>query len=169
MRIADESFFTAPVLELAEKLLGKVIVRRLANGEVRHFRITEVEAYGANDTACHAYRGKTKRNAPMFEKGGILYVYLCYGIFDLLNIVSGNKDEPEAVLIRGVNGVEGPGRASRMMEITRELNREDLMTSNEIWVEDDGCIATNIEHLKRVGIGYASKEDQDKLWRFKMI
>ena len=170
MRITDKSFFTVPVLELSEKLLGKIIVRKMEDGEIKRFRITEVEAYASNDSACHAYRGKTPRNAPMFEAGGILYVYLCYGIFNLLNIVSGMKGTPEGVMIRGVDNIEGPGRSSRAMNITRELNREELITSNKIWLEDDGYIVRtqDIERFKRVGIGYAKQEDQDRLWRFRI-
>jgi len=168
MRITDRYFFTVPVLELSEKLLGKVIVRRIDNGEVKRFRITEVEAYGNNDSACHAFRGKTKRNAPMFEAGGILYVYLCYGMFNLLNIVSGTEGSPEGVMIRCIDNIEGPGRSGRAMEITREFNREDLTTSDRIWLEDDGFVASNITYLKRVGIGYATQEDQDKFWRFSI-
>jgi len=169
MRITERSFFTIPVLELAENLLGKIIVRKFETGGMKRFQITEVEVYGANDSACHAYRGKTNRNAPMFEEGGILYVYLCYGIFDIANIVSGKAGSPEGVMIRGIDNIEGPGRSSRAMEITREHNREDLTVSDKIWIENDGFMPTNIERLKRVGISYATQEDQDKLWRFKLI
>jgi DNA-3-methyladenine glycosylase len=170
MRIVDKSFFTSPVLELAQKLLGKVIVRKMQSGGVKKFRITEVEAYGgSDDTASHASKGKTPRNAPMFEDGGILYVYLCYGIFNLLNIVSGKQGQPEGVMIRGVEGIEGPGRVSRALEITRELNREDITTSERFWLEDDGFVLQNITAHKRVGIGYATQDDQDKLWRFKSV
>ncbi|MCL2861293.1 MAG: DNA-3-methyladenine glycosylase [Firmicutes bacterium] len=167
MRITDKNFFKVPVLELAEKLLGKIIVREIG-GELRRFCITEVEAYGTNDSACHASRGKTKRNAPMFEEGGVVYVYLCYGIFNILNIVSGEKDAGEGVMIRGIDDIFGPGKVGRIMEITRDLNYEDLSTSNKIWIEDDGFKVSNIEKYPRVGIGYAAKEDQDKLWRFRV-
>lgn len=181
MRITDKGFFNAPVLDLAHDLLGKIIVRRMSDGSVKRFRITEVEAYGGmEDSASHASRGKTQRNAPMFESGGILYVYLCYGIFNLLNFVSGAEDSPEGVMIRGVSpiseqgqvgiNIEGPGRSSRAMEITRELNREDLLSSERFWLEDDGTRPDpeDIEHLKRVGIGYATQEDQDRLWRLRV-
>jgi len=169
MRIVDKEFFTVPVLELSQRLLGKIIVRRMSDGTLKRFRITEVEAYGKNDSACHAFRGKTPRNAPMFESGGILYVYLCYGLFNILNFVSGIEGSPESVMIRGVDNIEGPGRSSRAMEITRELNRERLLTSDRIWLEDDGFVPTEIQAHKRVGIGYATQEDQDKLWRFRVV
>ena len=171
MKITDKRFFNLPALELAEALLGKIFVHCTDEGRLIRRRITEVEAYcGREDTACHAHRGLTKRTAPMFEEGGILYVYLCYGIFDLLNIVSGKKDEPEAVLIRGVEGATGPGRASRALEITRTLNREDLTASQHVWLEDDGFkpAQESIQRLKRVGISYAAPEDQEKPWRFKI-
>jgi len=169
MKIVDKNFFSVPVLELAYKLLGKVIILKPYNeSELQKFRITEVEAYGGNDSACHAYKGKTKRNAPMFEAGGIVYVYLCYGIFNILNIVSGEKDFGEGVMIRGVDNLFGPGKASRAMGITRDLNYEDLTVSKRIWIEDDGFSVKKINQYTRVGIGYATQEDQDKLWRFRL-
>ena len=171
MKITDRRFFELPALELAEALLGKIFVHSTDDGRLIRRYITEVEAYcGREDSACHAHKGLTKRTAPMFEAGGILYVYLCYGIFDLLNIVSGKKDAPEAVLIRGVEGATGPGRASRALAITRTLNREDLCRSSRVWLEDDGFrpAPERMERLKRVGISYAAPEDQEKLWRFKI-
>ncbi|MCL2611199.1 MAG: DNA-3-methyladenine glycosylase [Defluviitaleaceae bacterium] len=169
MKIINKDFFKVSVLELAHKLLGKIIVHSTEDNDAQRFRITEVEAYGMEDSACHAYKGKTKRNAPMFEEGGIVYVYLCYGIFNILNIVSGEKDSGEGVMIRGINDIFGPGKASRAMGITRNLNYEDLTISNKIWIEDDGFIPNKIAKFTRVGIGYALKQDQDKLWRFRLI
>ena len=179
MKIVDKEFFKVPVLELCMRLLGKIISRQFPDGVVRYFRIMEVEAYGGGlDTASHASRGKTKRNALMFEAGGILYVYLCYGIFDLVNIVSGIAGSAEGVMLRGVqeignNGealkrVEGPGRTSKLMEMTREFNWEDLIESTKIWIEEDGYVVGEVEALSRVGIGYAAKECQEKLWRFRI-
>lgn len=170
-KITDRRFFNLPALELAEALLGKIFVHGTEDGRLIRRRITEVEAYcGREDTACHAHKGLTKRTAPMFEEGGILYVYLCYGIFDLLNIVSGKKDEPEAVLIRGVEGATGPGRVSRVLEITRALNRENLTVSPHVWLEDDGFrpAPEGIQRLKRVGISYAAQEDREKPWRLRI-
>jgi len=170
-KITDRHFFNLSALALAEALLGKIFVHCTDDGRLVRRRITEVEAYcGRDDSASHAHRGLTKRTAPMFEEGGILYVYLCYGIFDLLNIVSGKKDEPEAVLIRGVEGATGPGRASRVLEITRALNRENLTASPRVWLEDDGFtpVPESIQRLKRVGIAYAAPEDQEKPWRLSI-
>jgi DNA-3-methyladenine glycosylase len=96
-------FFNKPTIELAQALLGKYLVFGKLRG-----KIVETEAYlFYNDPGCHAARGKTKRNAPMFEDAGHVYVYLIYGMYHCLNIVSGKKDEGEAVLIRALEPVEG--------------------------------------------------------------
>jgi len=169
MKISDKNFFRIPVVQLAKNLLGKIIARKMSDGATKRFRITCVEAYGGSeDSASHAYKKKTKRNAPMFEDGGVLYVFLCYGIYELLNIVSGTNDKAEAVLIAGVDGVTGPGRAGNKLEVTRELNYKDLTDSEEIWLEDDGFKVVAVKQERRVGIGYALPEDQEKLWRFSL-
>ena len=184
MRIVDRDFFTVDVVELAQNLLGKIIVRKVDDGSVIKARITETEAYaGYGDTASHAHKGITPRTAPMFEAGGVVYVYLCYGIFEILNFVSGQAGDGQGVMIRGVAPVleedewttidkplEGPGRVGRALQITRSLRFEDLVSSDKIWLENDGVIvkAKQIEKLKRVGIGYALQVDQDRLWRFRL-
>ena len=151
--------------ELAPYLLGKVICRRTEEGIIRA-RICETECYfGEDDTACHAHKGKTQRTKTMYEEGGVAYVYLCYGIHSLLNIVSGERDFPEAVLIRGVEGAIGPGRATSLLKITREQNGVSFTDSDELWIEDDGFSVT-FKTDKRVGIDYAEKEDRERLWRF---
>ncbi|MCL2218247.1 MAG: DNA-3-methyladenine glycosylase, partial [Defluviitaleaceae bacterium] len=109
MRLHFE-YYQQPALTLAPMLLGKVLCRRIGDEVIRR-RITETEAYcGEADTACHAHRGKTPRTSVMYEPGGIAYIYLCYGIHNLLNVVAAGEGEPEAVLIRGVEGIAGPGR-----------------------------------------------------------
>ena len=153
--------------ELAPYLLGKFLCRRTESGIIRAM-ITETECYlGEEDTACHASKGKTKRNAPMYLEGGHLYVYLCYGIHHLINIVSGNAEEPEAVLIRGVKGAEGPGRASKHLSITTALSGTDICDEGEVWIEDEG-IEVEYTLSKRVGIDYADEKDRDRLWRFNL-
>jgi len=161
-------FFDCDCEELSIKLLGKVIC--IQNGEhVIRKIITEVEAYGINDTACHTYKGRTKRNDPMFKQGGTVYVYLCYGIHEILNFVSGKDGEGQGVMIRGIEGAIGPGRVSKILNIDRSLNYEFLPTSDRIWLEDGEPVDEDkIERLKRVGIGYATQEDQDRLWRFSI-
>ena len=157
------SFFHRPCLEVARELVGKLLV---VNG--KRFRISETEAYcGEADTACHAHKGKTKRTEVLYADAGTLYIYLCYGIHWLLNIVTGEPGQPEAVLIRACLEAPGPGKLTKALGITGTLNRESAVSSPELWIEDDG-FSCEVETAKRVGIGYASQEDQDRLWRFKL-
>ena len=108
--ILKKDYFSSPATVLAPDLLGKIICRRTENGIIRS-RITETECYyGEEDTACHAHKGRTERTKTMYESGGITYVYLCYGIHAMLNIVTGDENHPEAVLIRGLSDAKGPGR-----------------------------------------------------------
>ena len=154
---------------MAPSLIGKLLCRRVCdeNGErVVKLRITETECYfGEDDTACHAHKGRTERTKVMYHQGGVAYVYLCYGIHSLLNIVSGPEDFPEAVLIRGVEGYNGPGKLTKALHIDRSLNGEDLLISNKLWIEDYGYSA-QYETGKRIGIDYATKKYRDILWRY---
>ena len=157
------SFFQRPCVEVARDLVGKVLV---CNG--KQLRITETEAYcGESDTACHASKGRTKRTEVMYMEAGTVYVYLCYGMHWMLNIVTGEEEQPEAVLVRACREAPGPGKLTKALGITGEFNRSSVVTSNELWVADDG-FRCRIVTDKRVGIGYASQEDQDRLWRFKL-
>ena len=163
MRIPQE-IYKQPALQLAPYLLGKVLCRKI-NGEIIRKRITETEAYcGESDTACHAHRGKTPRTAVMYEPGGIAYVYLCYGIHNLLNVVAAGEGEPEAVLIRGVEGISGPGRVTKALQIGLDLNREDYTTSDKLWLEDGPKVPYIF--TPRIGIDSAGEEDRAQLWRF---
>lgn len=151
--------------ELAPELLGKLLCRRTEKGILK-YRIMETECYcGEEDTACHASKGKTDRTSVLYEKGGTAYVYLCYGMHALFNVVSGKEGHPEAVLIRGVTGYNGPGKLTRVMEIDRTLNREDMVTSHLLWLEDDGY-KPEYRADKRVGIDYATEEYRNIPWRF---
>lgn len=166
MRLGSE-FYTQDVLAAAPALLGKLLCRRLPNGTVLRRRITETEAYrGEEDTACHARAGKTNRTAVLYGPGGFSYVYLCYGIHSLFNVVTGAEGQPQAALIRGVEACSGPGRAAKAMCIDRSLNALDLCMSDLLWLEDDGFVPGKTLTAPRVGIGYASEEDQARLWRF---
>ena len=159
----DYDFYHRPCLEVAHDLVGKVLVC----GE-RRLRISETEAYcGENDTACHAHKGRTKRTEVLYAKAGTIYVYLCYGVHWLLNIVTGEAEQPEAVLIRACVDADGPGRLTKKLGITGELNRHNACDDPKLWIEDDG-FSCQVVTDKRVGIGYATQEDQDRLWRFKM-
>ena len=161
------SFYHRPCLDVARELVGKVLVHRV-DGVEHRLRITETEAYcGESDTACHASKGRTKRTEVMYMEAGTIYIYLCYGVHWLLNIVTGEIDQPEAVLIRACEGkMNGPGKLTKALKITGALNRGSIL-GDELWIEDDGftcAVATDT----RVGIGYASEEDQSRLWRFKL-
>lgn len=159
------TFLCQSATVLAPELLGKLLCRKTDRGILK-YRIMETECYfGEEDTACHASKGKTQRTAVLYEKGGTAYVYLCYGIHCLFNVVSGRKGHPEAVLIRGVAGYNGPGKLTRAMEIDRSLNGEDMTSSRQLWLEDDGDKPAYIT-AKRVGIDYATEEYRDILWRF---
>lgn len=151
--------------DLAPYLLGKVLCRKIDGGIIRA-RICETECYfGEDDSACHAHKGKTPRTKTLYESGGIAYVYLCYGIHSLINVVSGEKDFPEAVLIRGVEGAQGPGRVTKLLKIDRSLNGISFVDSDELWIEDDGY-PLSYSTDKRVGIDYANREDREREWRF---
>ncbi|MDV0447306.1 putative 3-methyladenine DNA glycosylase [Methanosarcinaceae archaeon Ag5] len=159
-------FYTRDVLEVAPELLGKLLVRKLPSGEILKYRITETEAYrGIEDTACHAKAGKTKRTSVMFEEGGCSYIYLCYGIHFLLNIVTSTSEIPQAALIRGVEGYNGPAKLTKAMQIGKELNAVDLTESDELWIEDDGFAAEYIT-TKRIGIDYATEPYKSIEWRY---
>jgi DNA-3-methyladenine glycosylase len=158
-------FFLRDVLEVAPELLGKTLVRRFADGRIESYRITEVEAYrGMEDIACHASKGRTPRTEVLFQEGGKVYVYLIYGLYWMLNVVTGNEGNPCAVLIRGIDGFSGPGRVGRELELNRSFYGENLNSSERIWVEDAQPVS-KIRTSKRIGIEY-SGEWADKLWRF---
>ena len=159
-----KNFYLEDAEILAPRLLGNILVRRTENGIVRAV-ITETECYkGTDDTACHASRGKTARTFVMFEEGGRAYVYLCYGMHNMLNIVTGAEGQPQAVLIRSLDEIRGPGRLTKAMDITRELNGEILYESDRLWLEDGESL--EYTQTPRIGIDYADKKDRERLWRY---
>lgn len=162
----NADFYQRDVLLVAPDLLGKQLVRVLPDGkELRHL-ITEVEAYkGVSDLACHASKGRTERNSVMFRRGGLVYVYLIYGIYWMLNVVTSVEENPEAVLIRGISEYLGPGRLSKHLHVDRSLYGEDLATSSQIWIEDVG-IFPDFKTFPRVGVDYAGPFWASKPWRF---
>ena len=163
----DYDFFHRPCLVVAQALVGKILVHRLPDGTCLRLRISETEAYcGEVDTACHAHKGRTKRTEVLYADAGTIYIYLCYGMHWLLNIVTGNIEDPEAVLIRACVDASGPGKLTKALRISGELNCGSVF-GDQLWIEDDG-FACDVVTDKRVGIGYASQVDQDRLWRFKM-
>lgn len=162
----EKDFYLQDAYAAAKAVCGKILCVRQENGSVLRRRITETECYlGEEDTACHAHRGRTARTDVMYRQGGVAYVYLCYGIHNLLNIVTGPEDSPQAVLVRGVEGAPGPGRLTKEMGIDRTLNGVSFVDSDKLWLEDDGCTA-EFRETPRIGISYASEEDRKRLWRF---
>ena len=165
MRLKKRNYMQDAVT-VAKSLLGMTLCRRLDDGLVLRARITETEAYfGEEDTACHAHKGRTPRTDVMYLQGGHAYVYLCYGMHEMLNVVTGPSNHPEAVLIRGIEGATGPGRVTKAMHVTRGLNRENMVSSKRLWIESDGKNA-KFKATARIGIGYASRRDQSRKWRF---
>lgn len=164
----DREFFRQDALSLAPALIGKTLVRTLPDGSQKRLRITETEAYcGVEDTACHAHKGKTTRAEMLWHDGGTIYVYLCYGMHNLINIVSGAEGEPQAVLIRCCEGYEGPGKLTKFLELDRGFNGLDILSCDGLRIEDDG-MEVDITQLPRVGIAYADEADREALWRFKL-
>jgi DNA-3-methyladenine glycosylase len=162
-------FFIRDVLDVAPDLPGKTLVIRLSDGTIGRFRITEVEAYrGAEDKACHACRGRTPRTEIMYHEGGRLYVYLIYGMYWMLNIVTGKDNDPQAILIRGIENWAGPGKLTKFLGIDRSFYGEDLVTSERIWVEDAG-VKPAIKTGPRIGIDYAGEYWKSRPWRFYIV
>jgi DNA-3-methyladenine glycosylase len=165
----DRSFYLRDVLEVAPDLLGKCLVRIGPDGSRSGFTITETEAYrGGEDLACHASRGRTPRTEVMFGPGGHVYMYLIYGMYWMLNIVTGTEGTPQAVLIRGLKEVSGPGRLTRLVGLTREHYGEDLVNSDRLWIEDTGRVP-RFSTGPRIGVDYAGDPWKDKPWRYIMI
>ncbi len=161
-----QDFFSRDVLEVAPELLGKVLVRRFDNGKLFTSQITEVEAYrGEEDKACHASKGRTSRTEIMYHPGGSVYVYLIYGMYWMLNFVTGDRNEPQAVLIRGLNDIAGPGRITRRLEIGSDFYGENLAGSERLWIEDsDQQVA--VQAVPRIGIDYAGEPWKTLPWRY---
>ena len=156
-------FYHRDCPEVARDLVGKVLVYR---GNT--LRISETECYcGETDTACHAHKGRTKRTEVMYGTAGTVYIYLCYGMHWLMNVITGDSEDPQGVLIRACVDAEGPGKLTKKLGITGAENRDNIVTSDSLWIADDG-FRCRVRTDKRVGIGYASQEDQDRLWRFLM-
>lgn len=177
------------VVELSRALIGKVLVSRF-NGEITAGLIVETEAYaGAEDRASHAYGGRrTARTEIMFAEGGTSYVYLCYGIHRLFNVITNHRDVPHAILIRGLEPIDGidimlkrrgvqavkrnltggPGLVAQALGITLAHNGLDLC-GDKLWIEDRNYPLKQgqIVGSPRVGVGYAG-EDAYKPWRFRL-
>lgn len=166
---ADE-LQSAKTVALARWLLGKVLVRTI-DGVRLERRITETEAYdGERDLACHASKGRTARTEVMYRSGGVWYVYLCYGVHEMLNLVTGPRDRPAAVLIRGVEGVIGPGRLTKALRIDRSLNGAPAVPASGLHIEDQGIVLPRrrVAAGPRIGVDYAGPVWRAKPWRFML-
>ncbi len=171
--ILPASFYARPTVPVARSLLGKYLVRETSAG-LRTGRIIEAEAYaGFHDRASHASRGRTPRTDVMFGHPGLAYVYLIYGMYHCLNVVTERLDYPAAVLIRAVEHekdlIDGPGRLCRLFEIDRDLNYHDLTSGKALWIEDRGerIRPAQIEASPRIGVDYAGAWAA-KPWRFRL-
>ncbi len=186
IKLSQDFYQADNVVELARQLIGKKICSQI-NGELTSATITETEAYRSwGDQACHANNNKrTKRTEVMFSAGGRAYIYLCYGIHHLFNVVTNVEGTAEAVLIRAVEPLEGisimearrnkkrgdfrlssgPGNVSKALGITTALNGASL-TENVIWLEEAHEIPMgDIVSTTRIGVDYAGK-DALHPWRF---
>ncbi len=166
MNRLSEIFYKQDAVTVAEKLLGKILVRTFDDGTTLRYRITETEAYlGEEDEACHASKGKTERTKVMYSEGGKVYVYLIYGMYWLLNVVTGEENNPQAVLIRGIENIVGSGKVGRALQMNKSFYGEDLLTSTRIYIEN-APETKKVTVAPRVGIDYASPEWRLKNWRF---
>ncbi len=169
--VKAKSLQNTRTVALARGLVGKVLARQRPGGRVERHRITEVEAYdGESDLACHASKGRTPRTEVLYRPGGVWYVYLCYGIHEMVNLVTGPAGYPAAVLIRGVEGISGPGRLTKQLAIGRQLNGVAATRASGLWIEDDGFVvpAGALRTGPRIGVDYAGAEWAGKPWRFWM-
>ncbi len=165
------NFYTRDVLEVAPQLIGKLLVRKFNDNNIQTFVITETEAYrGEEDLACHASKGKTPRTEIMYNKGGYVYVYLIYGMYWMLNVVTGTENYPQAVLIRGIEGFNGPGKLSKFLQIDKSFYGEDLTVSERIWIcEPLQKEIFRIDTFPRIGIDYAGDYWKNLPWRFVKV
>lgn len=162
----QRDFFVRDVLQVAPDLIGKTLAVRSGKDSIIKSRITETEAYrGTEDKACHASKGRTARTDVMYHEGGKIYVYFVYGMYWMLNIVAGGMDDPQAALIRGIEGLDGPGKLTRAIGIDKSFYGEDLVFSQRIWIEDNG-ISPKFKIGPRIGIDYAGDPWKDNPWRF---
>lgn len=184
MKLTNGFYQRKNVVTIAKELLGKQLVS-MVDGVLTGGTIVETEAYSWKERGCHAYDGKmTARNTAMFNAGGCCYVYLCYGMYNLLNVVTNGEGKAEAVLIRAIEPTlsienmrerrhvkndrqltSGPGKLTAALGITRKQNGISLQ-ENEVWIEEG--MEVKSKHVcidKRIGIDYAG-EDANLPWRF---
>ena len=177
--LLPQPFYDRKTLIVAQALLGKFLVRKIRKKIITGM-ITETEAYfGPSDLASHASRGRTPRTELMFGPPGHAYIYMIYGMYYCLNVVTEKKDYPAAVLIRGIkiDGIDygktnGPGKLCKFLKIDTMLNGIEITVGNGrdrslLWIENRGIKIKSSQILRtpRIGVGYAGKY-KDKKWRF---
>lgn len=172
--ILSQRFFNRPTLVVAKDLLGKHLARQIGR-KIISGMITEVEAYdGLRDKASHASRGITERNKVMFGPAGFWYVYFTYGMHWLLNIVTGPKGYPAAVLIRGVESagrrIDGPARVTKFFKIGKNFNKRKAGKETGLWVaapkERSEARKWKVRSSVRVGVSYAGPVWSKRMYRF---
>jgi DNA-3-methyladenine glycosylase len=176
MKAIHRKFYICDTLAIAKNLLGCFLVRKY-RGKIWRAMITETEAYiGEDDLACHASRGRTPRTETMYGQPGGAYVYMIYGMYHCLNVVTEKKDFPAAVLIRAVEieGIDrkktnGPGKLCKFLKIDRKLNKWDLTKGKKLWIElrPPRAQLSEVKKSRRVGVDYA-KHCREYLWRFSL-
>jgi len=173
-KVLAPSFFNRPTVRVAKDLLGKFLVRRRGKKQIA-VMIAEAETYdGPYDKASHASHGKTKRNEVMFGKAGRFYVYFTYGMYWMLNIVTGPKDYPAAILIRGARhdgkSINGPARLTKYLRIDKRFNGKTAGRQTGFWIEDRGVKiqSSQIKRGKRIGVDYAGAWAK-KLYNFSIL
>jgi DNA-3-methyladenine glycosylase len=178
-KILPHKFFNRPVIIVAKDLIGKILARTI-NGKTERFLIAETEAYdGPEDLACHASKGRTKRTEVMFGKARVWYIYIIYGMYHMINIVTGEKEYPAAVLIRGAidiktgERISGPGKLARQLNIDRTFTGKEAGPENLFWIEEDKVLEKKLNLSKkkivvtpRIGIDYAGPIWAAKPYRF---
>jgi DNA-3-methyladenine glycosylase len=176
VKILNREFYNQDTLKVAQDLLGCFLVRKY-RGNIWRAQITETEGYaGEDDLASHASRGRTPRTEIMYGEAGRAYVYMIYGMYYCLNIVTEKKDFPAAVLIRSVKidnidykKTNGPGKLCKFLKIDKKINGWDITKDEKLWIEgrDPKMKMSKIQKSKRIGVDYA-KHCKEYLWRFQM-
>ncbi|QMU99204.1 DNA-3-methyladenine glycosylase [Borrelia sp. A-FGy1] len=174
----NREFFIRDAVVVAKSLLGHFLVRKI-NGEEIIVKIVETEAYmGTIDRACHAYRGKkTNRTSAMYSIGGYAYIYMIYGMYYMLNVVSSDENNPHSVLIRAVEPIlpllkgnfmvtNGPGKLTRYLNVDLRFNKVDLIGNSDLFLMNKLTFDFEVVCSKRINIDYAGEEYANKLWRF---
>ena len=169
MRLKRE-FFARDAEVVARDLLGKVLVRKFPDGKTIRGVIVETEAYiGEHDLASHARFGRTKRTEAMYKDPGTIYMFFTYGVHWMLNIVTSKKDDPQAVLIRGLDIVTGPARLTKLLQLNGDLYGRDIGDNKDLWIEEMNNESRSMNHViittPRIGIDY-SGDWKDKPLRF---